>query len=103
MFHNPIPRITNTESLILQILLDKSGIEAYGWELLEASDGKLKRGSIYVLLNRMEEKGFIESRKEKQRKGARGLPRRMYKLTAMGQKTMAAWSVAQETFYGGVA
>lgn len=101
MFNNQIPRITNTEALIMKVLLDKAGTEIYGWELMEASDGKLKRGTVYVILNRMEDKGFIESRKENRRDGARGLPRRMYKLTGLGQRTTSAWEVAQIQFVGG--
>ena len=98
MFNNQIPRITNTEALIMKVLLDKAGTEIYGWELMEASDGKLKRGTIYVILNRMEDKGFIESRKETRRDGARGLPRRMYKLTGLGQRTMSAWDMVRDVF-----
>lgn len=97
-----IPQISNIEMMIMSILLEKAGAEIYGWELMEASDGKLKRGTIYVILNRMEDKGFIESRKEERRVGARGLPRRMYKLTGMGQHTLSVWKVAQEQFSEGV-
>ena len=100
MLDNQLPRITNTEALIMKVLLDKAGTEIYGWELMEASDGKLKRGTIYVILNRMEDKGFIESRKEIRREGARGLPRRMYKLTGLGQRTISAWEVAMSNFHG---
>jgi len=102
MFNNQMPRITNTEAMIMKILLEKAGAEIYGWELMEASDGKLKRGTIYVILNRMEDKGFIDSRKEVRREGARGLPRRMYKLTGLGQKTIYAWEVAISSFQGGL-
>ena len=102
MSSNQIPSISNTELIILQILLDKAGSEIYGWELIEKSDGTLKKGTIYVVLNRMEEKGYISSRKEQRRKGERGLPRRMYKLTGTGEKTISAWNFAQDKFNQGV-
>lgn len=102
MFNNQIPRLTNTEVLVMQILLDEARKEIYGWELMEKSGGNLKRGTIYVILNRMEDKGFIVSRKEQRRVGARGLPRRMYKLTGIGQRTISAWEIAQKQFIGGL-
>jgi len=98
MKNQQIPRVTKTEALIMQILLEKAGTEIYGWELMEKSDGSLKRGTIYVILNRMEDKGYIKSRKEPRRNGARGLPRRMYKLTGMGQNIINAWEIAQNAF-----
>jgi len=38
--------------------------ERYGLELVDASAGRLKRGSVYVTLGRMETKGFVASRQE---------------------------------------
>jgi PadR family transcriptional regulator len=58
--------------------------ERYGLELVETSEGRLKRGSIYVTLGRMEAKGFVESRQEDRNPGAIGLPRRLYRPTAYG-------------------
>jgi DNA-binding PadR family transcriptional regulator len=34
----------------------------YGLKLIKASDERLKRGTVYVTLGRMEEKGFVRSR-----------------------------------------
>lgn len=96
-----MPRITNIEALIMKMLLANASSEMYGWEMMEESDGKLKRGTIYVILDRMEDKGFISSRKEERREGQRGLPRRMYKLTGTGQRAIHAWEVAQQAFSGG--
>ena len=56
-----LPSMSQTESLVMDLL---RGSERYGLELVEASGGALKRGSVYVTLARMEEKGFIESRQE---------------------------------------
>jgi len=82
-------RLSSLEFLILRLLTNTSG-ELYGLQMVDDSGGRLKRGTIYVTLGRMEDKGLIESRKEKQRLGARGLPRRLYKATALGQRVLAA-------------
>ncbi len=46
---------SRTETLILDLL--RQGRERYGLELVEASGGRVKRGTVYVTLGRMEEKG----------------------------------------------
>ena len=56
-----LPSMSRTESLVMELL---RGGERYGLELVDASGGALKRGSVYVILARMEEKGFVESRQE---------------------------------------
>ena len=85
-------RLSALEFLILRMLI-ASGGEMYGLELVNQSDGRLKRGTIYVTLSRLEDKGIILSRKEKQRPGARGLPRRLYRPSAMGRRVLAAWEI----------
>ena len=89
-------RLSQLEELILKMLIFNGG-EMYGLEMIEQSN-RLKRGSIYVTLGRMEEKGFIESRKEKTRPGARGLPRRLYKPAAHGIRTLQEWEFSAEEF-----
>jgi len=88
-----IPSISTTESLILDLL--DSG-ERYGLELVESSRGRLKRGSIYVTLGRMETKGFVTSRQEERTPGAIGLPRRLYQATAYGLKVRDARRLLRE-------
>ena len=78
------------ESVILQLLVRDD--EAYGLELVSASRGRLKRGTVYVTLGRMEEKGYITSRLEDAPPDAGGLPRRIYKATALGRQVLEAWS-----------
>ena len=82
-----------TESLVLEVL---GGRERYGLELVDASNGALKRGSVYVILARMEEKGFIESRQEERAPGASGLPRRLYRATDYGLKVHDAFALLRE-------
>jgi DNA-binding PadR family transcriptional regulator len=78
------------ESVILQLLVRDD--EAYGLELVSASRGRLKRGTVYVTLGRMEEKGYITSRLEDAPPDAGGLPRRIYKATPLGRQVLDAWS-----------
>jgi len=70
--------------------------ERYGLELVVASRGRLKRGSIYVTLGRMEAKAFIASRQEDRSPGAIGLPRRLYRPTAYGLKVRDAYRLLRE-------
>lgn len=82
-----------TESLVLELL---RGGDRYGLELVEASDGELRRGSIYVTLSRMEAKGFVESWQEERVAGAQGMPRRLYRATEYGRKVHEAYRVLRE-------
>ncbi|NQZ10869.1 MAG: PadR family transcriptional regulator [Algicola sp.] len=77
--------LTEKEFLILQMLINAS-IELYGLQMVSDSQGKLKKGTIYVTLGRLEDKGYIESRKEVARPNERGLPRRLYKATGLGSR-----------------
>ena len=54
-----LPSLSGKEGLILD-LLGRSR-EMYGLELVTASVGELKRGTVYVTLGRMEAKGLVES------------------------------------------
>jgi DNA-binding PadR family transcriptional regulator len=86
-----IPTLSNKEALILGLL---SAGEMYGLELVAASDGQLKRGTVYVTLGRMEQKGYIRSRLEEDAPAGGGLPRRLYEPTAFGRQVAGAWAAA---------
>jgi len=90
-----IPRLSPTERVILELLV---GEEMFGLQLVEESKGALKRGTVYVTLSRMQDKGYVESRTEKQPAGAIGLPRRLYKPTGYGVRVLKAWQAAARTF-----
>ena len=77
------------ELLILELLVSEGPM--YGLQLVERSDGALKRGTVYVTLGRMESKGFIESEQETPNQAAIGLPRRIYRPTALGKRMLRAW------------
>lgn len=70
----------------------------YGLELVAASGGALKRGTVYVTLGRMEQKGYVASRLEDGPPAGGGLPRRIYAPTALGREAMAAWTTAASRF-----
>jgi DNA-binding PadR family transcriptional regulator len=80
------------ESLILELLVERD--ELYGLQLVAASKRKLKRGTVYVTLGRMEEKGYITSRLEDAPPDVGGMPRRLYTATPLGRRVLAAWSAA---------
>jgi DNA-binding PadR family transcriptional regulator len=78
------------ERLILELLASEGPM--YGLKLVEQSEGALKRGTVYVTLGRMEAKGFVESQQEPLPAGGIGLPRRIYRLTALGKRMLRAWT-----------
>src|SRR5215213_10322810 len=88
-----LPSMSRTESLVMELL---RGRERYGLELVDASSGTLKRGSVYVILARMEEKGFVDSRQEERGQGTTGLPRRLYRATPYGRKVHGAFATLRE-------
>jgi DNA-binding PadR family transcriptional regulator len=87
-----MPTLSGKETVILELLLE--GHEMYGLELVGASRRRLKRGTVYVTLQRMEEKGYVQSRTEADR-GEPGLPRRLYKATPSGRRLFEVWAMAR--------
>ena len=63
-------------------------------EMVEASEGELKRGTIYVTLQRMAEKGYVESREEARVEPEIGIPRRKFKPSGLGEKIFKAQQLA---------
>jgi PadR family transcriptional regulator, regulatory protein PadR len=87
-----LPSLSSKEALILKLLVEEGAM--YGLKLVASSGGKLKRGTVYVTLGRMEDKGYVESRQEEQAPDAVGLPRRLYTPTARGITVLRAWEQA---------
>src|SRR5262245_26442100 len=85
-----LPTLPPKEALILQLLVD--GGELYGLELVARSKRRLKRGTVYVTLGRMEKKRLVASRLEAPPPSAGGMPRRIYAATATGRRVLAAWT-----------
>ena len=90
-----IPSLPDKERLILDLLIRRD--ELYGLELVAASKGRLKRGTVYVTLGRMEDKGFISSRLEDAPADQGGLPRRIYEPTIFGRRVMKAYTQVART------
>jgi DNA-binding PadR family transcriptional regulator len=78
------------EQTILELLA--SGGPMYGLQIVEQSGGALKRGTVYVTLGRMEAKRLVESDEQPLPPGGIGLPRRIYRLTALGERMLRAWT-----------
>lgn len=87
---NEFPSLSMKQMFILNYLMSKT--RSYGLELVKESDGILKRGTVYVTLNRMEEKGFVSSTL-KASKGIGGPPRRVYEITGKGAMAFSRWQL----------
>jgi PadR family transcriptional regulator len=85
-----IPSLSSKEELILELLVEQG--EMYGLELVSASRRRLKRGTVYVTLGRMEDKGYVRSRLEPPPEGTGGLPRRLYEATPFGRRVLSVWT-----------
>ena len=88
MTHDGVVSLARKERLILELLGTEGPM--YGLQLVDRSDGALKRGTVYVTLGRMETKGLVESEQEPAPPGGIGLPRRIYRPTALGQRMLRA-------------
>jgi len=75
----------------------------YGLQLVAASKRRLKRGTVYVTLGRMEDKGYITSHLEAAPPEVGGMPRRIYEPTALGRRILAAWTAAAQHLIPGFA
>lgn len=91
-----LPRLSATERLILELLAEHG--ELFGLQMVGHAAGDLKRGTVYVTLGRMQEKGYLESRQEALPAGAIGLPRRLYRPSGYGLRVLAAWRLAERMF-----
>jgi DNA-binding PadR family transcriptional regulator len=87
-----VPSLSSRESLILELLVGEG--EMYGLQMVARSRRRLKRGTIYVTLGRMEEKGYVVSRLEEPPPTAGGLPRRLYQATGLGRRVLDVWTEA---------
>src|SRR5215831_11341656 len=87
-----IPRLARIERMILNRLTHG---DEFALRLADRSGGVLKRGTVYITLQRMESKGYVESHVEPPVEGAMGRPRRWYRPSAYGRQVFAAWQLAE--------
>ena len=85
---NEFPKLSSKEMKALEMLISNG--EMFGLEMVEASEGELKRGTIYVTLSRMCDKGYLDSREEPRQFPEIGIPRRKYWATGLGEKVFEA-------------
>lgn len=70
-----------TSKMVLIIgLINRLGPDVYGLDLIKASNGDLKRGTIYRDLSKMEEIGLIKSRKEDEIQPGLSAKRKLFSL-----------------------
>jgi len=81
-----IPKLSKKEAVILDLLVNQGRM--YGLEVIRASD-ELKRGTVYVTLGRMAEKGYVDSDLENAPEG--GVARRVYRATGHGKRVLGFW------------
>jgi DNA-binding PadR family transcriptional regulator len=77
-----------TEVFILQLLLQHG--ELYGLQLVELSGGKLKRGTVYVTLARMQDKHLVRCSADREPAAHAGMPRPRYRISALGSRALEA-------------
>ena len=83
LFHVRLPHVPELEAVILDLLAAHA--PTYGLDLVAESNGRLKRGSVYVTLGRMEQKGLVRSRLDE--RPGEGPARRWYEPTPLGLET----------------
>ena len=88
MANHDLPELARKEFVAMSLLVGTTK-PMYGLEMVERSGGELKRGTVYVTLNRLEEKGYITSKKEPEQPGI-AQPRRLYKTTGLGVRVFRA-------------
>ena len=84
------PKLAAKEREILALLVAAKQ-ELYGLQIVDRSDGRISRGSVYVLLGRMKDRGLVESRVERDAKVA-GMPRQLYRATGVGERVLKLYN-----------
>lgn len=83
-------RLSHQTKQVLTVLLDAPTAEVFGYQLTEAAG--LPSGTVYPILKRLEQEGWLEGRWEEQeeRNSAQRRRRRYYTLTALGARAARA-------------
>lgn len=89
------------EMLLLKLLSER---EMYGYEIVTTVERRgsglaVKDGTLYPVLYRLEEAGFVEPRWETE---GRGVPRKYYRVTAAGTEHLAELIQEWRTFVSAI-
>ena len=76
----------------MKMLIDNG--EMFGLEMVDKSEGLLKKGTIYVTLQRMEKKKLLSSEEEERPATEVGIARRFYSPTNWGERVFKAQEIA---------
>ncbi len=90
-------RLSRKERVILEFLINRG--EMYGLEMVKTAPHELKRGTVYVTLGRMADKGYVDSRQVKE-PGDPGLPKRLFRATGYGQRVFHALEMTRAVVVG---
>jgi PadR family transcriptional regulator PadR len=83
-----------TAALVLLGVLDKADSPMYGYQIAKLIEAQtkdvdiMKQGALYPVLRSLEATGLLQSEVEP---SISGPPRRYYKITDSGRKTLAKW------------
>jgi PadR family transcriptional regulator PadR len=83
-----------TVALVLLGVLDQAKEPMYGYQIAKQVEAEtedvamMKQGSLYPVLRSLEKNGLLESRVEP---SVSGPPRRYYRITRSGRKTLKEW------------
>jgi PadR family transcriptional regulator PadR len=85
---------SGTAALVLLGVLDKADSPMYGYQIAKLIEARtndvdiMKQGALYPVLRSLESIGLLQSEVEP---SVSGPPRRYYKITDSGRKTLAKW------------
>jgi PadR family transcriptional regulator PadR len=83
-----------TAALVLLGVLDKASAPMYGYQIAKLIEARtqdvdiMKQGALYPVLRSLEAAGLLQSEVEP---SISGPPRRYYKITDYGRRTLAKW------------
>ena len=93
------------EELVLLSLLHQ-GSDAYGVsvrrELAERSGSDVAMGAVYATLDRLEEKGLIQTRLGERKESRRGRPRRYFEIRPKGLSALEQTTRIRATMWQGI-
>ena len=94
--NNEFPKLSRKEFKILELLIAKG--EMFGLEMVEASEGELKRGTIYVTFAKNGRQRLHRIPRRTRQIPEIGIPRRKYSATGLGERVYQTNLKAKEFF-----